>query len=172
MTLAEYRKRKKEVVAKGNKEVRKGAVNLLKKGVNKLRGKSSPITKKTISKAPNRTEKQKTDLQVAKDRAKKAKGYNKEKLEREVRYQEKFGKQGRTWSNPVGAKGKGKPTSVQTDNTSTSTRRGRAPKGYVRSGNKFVSIRTAQGKKALNKQKARERAQAAARERKRKKQNQ
>ncbi len=79
------------------------------------------VTKKTITKkdAPNRTSKQSSDLKIAKDRAKKAKGYNKEKLEREVRYQEKFGKQGRTWSNPVGAKGGGKPSTVKTDKTTS-----------------------------------------------------
>mgnify|MGYP003306170014 CR=1 FL=1 len=174
MTVKQYAEAKEKMRSKRN--LLKDSLKIAKGIRNKFRGKSgdSPITKKTISKAPNRTEKQKSDLQIAKDRAKKAKGYNKEKLQREVRYQEKFGKQGRTWSNPVGAKGKGKPTSVKADNTSTPTKKyGRAPKGYIKSGSKFVSLRTAQGKKALNKQKARERAQAAARERlRKKKQNQ
>ena len=174
MTLAEYRANKDKAVKESRKKY--GIVPTAKKLVNKIRGKSgdSPITKKTISKAPNRTEKQKSDLQIAKDRAKKAKGYNKEKLQREVRYQEKFGKQGRTWSNPVGAEGKGKPTSVKTDKKSTPTKKyGRAPKGYIKSGTKFVPIRSAKGKQALNRQRARERAQAAARERlRKKKQNQ
>ena len=49
--------------------------------------------------------------------------------------------------------------------TGSSERYGRAPKGYIKSGSKFVSIRTAAGKKALAKQKARERAQAAAKKR-------
>ena len=175
MTLAEYRANKDKAVKESRKKY--GIVPTAKKLVNKVRGKSgdSTVTKKTITKkdAPNRTTKQSSDLKIAKDRAKKAKGYNKEKLQREVRYQEKFGKQGRTWSNPVGAEGKGKPTSVKTDKKSTPTKKyGRAPKGYIKSGTKFVSLRTAKGKQALNRQKARERAQAAARERKRKKQNQ
>ena len=46
--------------------------------------------------------------------------------------------------------------------TETRTRIGRAPKGYIKYGSKFVSLRTAQGKKALAKQKARERAKAMA----------
>ena len=50
--------------------------------------------------------------------------------------------------------------------TETKTKIGRAPKGYIKYGSKFVSVRTAQGKKALNKLKAKQRAQAAAKERK------
>ena len=49
--------------------------------------------------------------------------------------------------------------------TETRTKIGRAPKGYIKYGSKFVSLRSAAGKKALNKQKARERAQAAAKKR-------
>ena len=66
------------------------------------------------------------DLREAKRRVKKAKGYNKEKLQREVRYLEKFGKQGRTWSNPEGAKGNNKPSSVKTDTTSNTPKPGSA----------------------------------------------
>jgi hypothetical protein len=49
--------------------------------------------------------------------------------------------------------------------TGSSERYGRAPKGYIKYGSKFVSLRTAQGKKALNKLKAKQRAQAAAKKR-------
>ena len=49
--------------------------------------------------------------------------------------------------------------------TETRTKIGRAPKGYIKYGSKFVSVRTAQGKKALAKQKARKRAQEMARKR-------
>ena len=49
--------------------------------------------------------------------------------------------------------------------TGSSERYGKAPKGYIRYGTKFVSVRTAQGKKALNKLKAKQRAQAAAKKR-------
>ena len=49
--------------------------------------------------------------------------------------------------------------------TETRTKIGRAPKGYIKYGSKFVSVRTAQGKKALNKLKAKQRAQAAAKKR-------
>ena len=49
--------------------------------------------------------------------------------------------------------------------TSSSEKIGRAPKGYIKYGSKFVSLRTAQGKKALNKLKAKKRAQEMARKR-------
>ena len=49
---------------------------------------------------------------------------------------------------------------------STSTKTyGRAPKGYIKSGTKFVGLKTAQGKKALNKLKAKKRAQEMAKKR-------
>ena len=120
---------------KGQEKTRK----LIKKGYDfygkRLKKVSSDLTgKKEESSTTKNINKQKTsnnnklkvsnvsqrdkDLREAKRRVKKAKGYNKEKLQREVRYQEKFGKQGRTWSNPVGAKGKGKPSSVKTDTKS------------------------------------------------------
>lgn len=57
-------------------------------------------------------------------------------------------------------------TKVETNTkTGTKTRIGKAPKGYIKYGSKFVSVRTAQGKKALAKQKARKRAQEMARKR-------
>lgn len=49
--------------------------------------------------------------------------------------------------------------------TETKTKIGRAPKGYIKSGSKFVSLRSAAGKRALNKLKAKQRAQAAAKAR-------
>ncbi len=49
--------------------------------------------------------------------------------------------------------------------TETRTKIGRAPKGYIKYGSKFVSVRTAQGKKALAKQKAKDRAKAMAKKR-------
>ena len=49
---------------------------------------------------------------------------------------------------------------------STSTKTyGRAPKRYIKSGTKFVGLKTAQGKKALNKLKAKKRAQEMAKKR-------
>ena len=173
MSLKDYQAKKKKV--RDSQRIIPTATRTVKGIAKRLRGKSgdSPITKKTISKTPNKTEKQKSDLQIAKDRVKKAKGYNKEKLQREVRYQEKFGKS-KTWSNPVGAEGGGKPSTVKTEKKATPTKKyGRAPKGYIKSGTKFVPIRSAKGKQALNRQRNKERAQAAARERlRKKKQNQ
>lgn len=110
MSVDEYRAARKKAL-KG-----KGIISAGKKLINKVRGKSNnTTTKKTTT---TTTTKPSSKLKIAQDRVKKAKGYNKEKLQREVRYQEKFGKQGRTWSNPVGAKGKGKPSSVKTDTKS------------------------------------------------------
>ena len=55
---------------------------------------------------------------------------------------------------------------VKDKNKDTKKKSGsRTPAGFVRYKGKLVSTRTAQGKKALNKQKARERAQAMARKR-------
>ena len=55
---------------------------------------------------------------------------------------------------------------VKDKNKDTKKKSGsKTPAGFVRYKGKLVSTRTAQGKKALNKQKARERAQAMARKR-------
>ena len=128
MEQASYDKRRKLVVKAG-----KGAVNLVKKGVNKIRGKSNTQTSTTqnINKQKKDNNNKVTNpnadkLKIAKKRVRNAKGYNKEKLQREVRYLEKFGKQGRTWSNPVGAKGNNKPSSVKTDTTTKSPKPGSA----------------------------------------------
>ena len=56
-------------------------------------------------------------------------------------------------------------TSNKEQKTETKAKTSRAPKGYIKYGSKFVSVRTAQGKKALAKQKAKERAQAMAKKR-------
>ena len=61
--------------------------------------------------------------------------------------------------------GKSVADEKKTTETKTKTKIGRAPKGYIKYGSKFVSLRTAQGKKALNKLKAKQRAQAAAKKR-------
>ena len=135
------------------------------------KNKNESSTTKNINKQKkvnNKTPKTKTDLQIAKDRVKKAKGYNKEKLEREVRYQEKFGKQGRTWSNPVGAEGKGKPSSGKTEKP-----KDKLKSKWIRTSKGTLARRgTVTARRAENKERARKRAQEMARERKRKKQNQ
>ena len=60
---------------------------------------------------------------------------------------------------------KGESVATENKKTETKTKTSRAPKGYIKYGSRFVSVRTAQGKKALAKQKARERAQAMAKKR-------
>ena len=133
MTLKEYRARKDKAVKEARKKY--GIIPTAKKIVNKVRGKSNTnnnlSTNKNIQKQKTNNNKKVTnpkanELKIAKQRVRKAKGYNKEKLQREVRYLEKFGKQGRTWSNPVGAKGNNKPSSVKTDTTTKSPRPGSA----------------------------------------------
>lgn len=112
LTGKKYTKNNKTYAQKLNEEERA-------KRQNNQSSTSKNIKKQKTSKNNSLKISQRTkDLREAKRRVKKAKGYNKEKLQREVRYQEKFGKQGRTWSNPVGAKGKGKPSSVKTDTKS------------------------------------------------------
>ena len=118
MTLQEFNAAKKKM--KDNRNIVRSAKNI----VNKVRGKSGEssttknIKKQKTSNSNSLKISQRTkDLREAKRRVRKAKGYNKKKLQREVRYLEKFGKQGRTWSNPVGAKGNNKPSSVKTDTT-------------------------------------------------------
>ena len=59
----------------------------------------------------------------------------------------------------------GKSVADEKKTTETKTKTSRAPKGYIKYGSKFVSVRTAQGKKALAKQKAKERAKALAKKR-------
>lgn len=53
----------------------------------------------------------------------------------------------------------------KTTSSGTQERYGKAPKGYIKAGTSFVSLKTAKGKAALNKLKAKERAKAAARKR-------
>ena len=50
--------------------------------------------------------------------------------------------------------GKSVADEKKTTSSGTQERYGRAPKGYIKAGTKFVSLRSAQGKKALNKLKA------------------
>ena len=53
----------------------------------------------------------------------------------------------------------------KTTSSGTQERYGKAPKGYIKAGTSFVSLKTAKGKAALNKLKAKERAKEAARKR-------
>ena len=132
MTLKEYEKaRQSEMGKRGFNRLRPKNIG---KTINSLRGKgdntstqsSTTTTNKSNNTNKNNKLKVKKDnnslanqIKVAKKRVRNASGYNKEKLQREVDYLEKFGKQPRTWSNPYGAKGKGKPSTVKTDTTTS-----------------------------------------------------
>ena len=61
----------------------------------------------------------------------------------------------------------GKSVADEKKKTSSGTQEkyGKAPKGYIKSGTRFVSLKTAAGKAALNKLKAKRRAQEMARKR-------
>ena len=63
------------------------------------------------------------------------------------------------------AKGESVADEKKKRTTGTQKRYGNAPKGYIKAGKSFVSLRTAKGKAALNKLKAKQRAQAAAKKR-------
>ena len=77
---------------------------------------------------------------------------------------EKMGKQGRTWSNPVGAKGKRKPSSVKQEPKKT-TRQKRESK-YIKTASGSLARRgTVAARRAENREKARKRAQEMARRR-------
>ena len=75
---------------------------------------------------------------------------------------EKMGKQGRTWSNPVGAKGKGKPSSVKQEPPKKTKKQSR----FIKTGRGTLAARgTIAARKAENKERARKRAQEMARRR-------
>ena len=62
----------------------------------------------------NRPNPKQDEINKVNKNIKNAKGWNKEQLEKKKKYLEKFGKS-KTWSNPYGAEGKGKPSSVTTE---------------------------------------------------------
>ena len=178
-TLSQYRKDKDAAIKKDNKatnlKIRKGVKNFVGNTINKVRGKGNnnqSSTTKNINKQKkdnNQTvKKQKTNvnpqvdkLKIAKQRVKKAKGYNKGKLQREVRYLEKFGKQGRTWSNPVGAEGKGKPSTVKTE-----TPKKKKESKFIKTSKGTLARRgSVSARRAENRERARKRAQEMARQR-------
>ena len=122
-------------------------MRIRKLGVTNKRGKQVSTKKKGLSNIPA-AEGMATVNRKARGLSNLPKDYKKQEL--------KFSKEAN----------KSTPTKNDTKTkTETRTKIGRAPKGYIKYGSKYVSVRTAQGKKALAKQKARERAQAAAKKR-------
>ena len=151
MKQSEYAKKLQEM--KGKRNIVKSVKNI----ASKIRGKSNnTTTKKTTTTKPS------SKLKIAQDRVKKAKGYNKEKLQREVDYLKKLGKQPRTFSNPVGAKGKGKPSSVKQETPKKSKPKSK----YIKTASGSLAKRgTVNARRAENREKARKRAQEMARRR-------
>ena len=152
MTASEYDKKLREM--KGKRNIVKSVKNIVSKFKNKSGTSSTPKKKVNTTKAPSK-------LKIAQDRVKKAKGYNKEKLQREVDYQKKLGKQGRTWSNPVGAKGKGKPSTVKQE-----PKKAKKESKFIKTASGSLARRgTVGARKAENRERARKRAQEMARKR-------
>ena len=74
----------------------------------------------------------------------------------------KLGKQPRTFSNPVGAKGKGKPSSVKQETPKKSKPKSK----YIKTASGSLAKRgTVNARRAENREKARKRAQEMARRR-------
>ena len=156
-SLEEYQAGKKKM--KNNRNIVRSVKNI----ASKIRGKSNNTTTKKPT-TTTTTTKPSSKLKIAKDRVKKAKGYNKEKLQREVTMLEKMGKQGRTWSNPVGAKGKGKPSSVKQEPKKTPKQKRESK--YIKTASGSLARRgTVAARRAENREKARKRAQEMARRR-------
>ncbi len=80
-------------------------------------------------------------------------------------YKKRFPKMG-TFKNKDGKSVADEKKKEKKTTTGSSERYGKAPKGYIKAGTSFVSLKTAKGKAALNKLKAKRRAQEAARKRK------
>ena len=150
-SLKEYQAGKKKM--KNNRNMVKSVKNIVSKFKNRSGTSSTP--KKVNTTKPS------SKLKIAQDRVKKAKGYNKEKLQREVDYQKKLGKQGRTWSNPVGAEGKGKPSTVKTE-----TPKKKKESKFIKTGKGTLARRgSIAARRAENRERARKRAQEMARQR-------
>ena len=73
-------------------------------------------------KTSNKVHPKQDEINEVNKNIKNAKGWNKEQLIKKKKYLEKFGKS-RTWNNPVGAEGGGKPSSVDPSKSTTKKKR-------------------------------------------------
>ncbi len=106
------------------------------------------------------------EIATVKANIKKASGWNKKQLQKKLNYLEKFGKS-KTWQNPVGAKGDGKPSSVDVNKKTKAT----GSSKWIKTKKGTLARRgSVSARGAENRERARLRAQEMARKRKRKKQ--
>ena len=77
------------------------------------RNKNKSNNKNKTYKTSNRPNPKQDEINKINKNIKNAKGWNKEQLEKKKKHLEKFGKS-RTWKNPEGAEGGGKPSKVDT----------------------------------------------------------
>ena len=95
-----------------------GAVNVYKQEIKKKRNNENKSNKNTI----NRPNPKQDEINKLNKNIKNASGWNKKNLEKKKKHLEKFGKS-KTWSNPYGAEGGGKPSTVDTSKTKTKKKR-------------------------------------------------
>ena len=89
-----------------------GAANVYRQEIKKKRNNKNKSTKNTS----NRPNPKQNEINKVNKNIKNASGWNKEQLIKKKKHLEKFGKS-KTWSNPYGAEGKGKPSTVDTSKT-------------------------------------------------------
>tara|TARA_B000000609_G_C24159780_1_gene342901 strand:+ start:89 stop:607 length:519 start_codon:yes stop_codon:yes gene_type:complete len=128
-------------------------VSTKKKGLSNIpvKERSAPVNKKARGLSNLGSDYKKQEEKLSKKATKKSAQINK------ARYP-KMG----TFKNKDG---KSVADEKKTTSSGTQERYGKAPKGYIKAGTSFVSLKTAKGKAALNKLKAKRRAQEAARKR-------
>ena len=106
----------------------------------------------------NRPNPKQDEINKVNKNIKNAKGWNKEQLEKKKKHLEKFGKS-RTWSNPVGAEGGGKPSKVDTSKTKKKSKWIKTSKGTL------AKRGSVSARRAENKEAARNRAKEMAKKR-------
>ena len=131
-----------------------GAVNVYKQEIKKKRNNENKSTKNTIN-TPNPKQ---DEIKKVNKSIKNAKGWNKEQLEKKKKHLEKFGKS-KTWSNPYGAKGEGKPSTVDTSKTKKKSK-------WIKTGKGTLAKRgSVSARRAENKEAAKNRAKEMAKKR-------
>lgn len=108
------------------------------------RNKNKSNNKNKIYKTSNRPNPKQDEINKANKNIENAKGWNKKQLKKKKEHLEKFGKS-RTWSNPVGAEGKGKPSTVDTSKSTAKKKGEPSTVDTSKSKKKSKWIRTSKG---------------------------
>ena len=129
-------------------------VSTKKKGLSNIpvKERSAPVNKKARGLSNLGSDYKKQEEKLSKKATEKSAKINKARFPKMGTYKNKDGKS-------VADEKK------KTTTTGSSERYGKAPKGYIKAGTRFVSLKTAAGKAALNKLKNKRRAQEMARKR-------